>query len=49
MRRRRIAKGMTLRDLARRLGLTASYLCDLELGRRRWTATNLARYENGLA
>lgn len=29
--------GLTLRELARRMKITATYLCDLEHGRRRWT------------
>ena len=28
--------------------IRASYLCDLELGRRRWSLENLKRYEDAL-
>ena len=49
MRARRTAKGLLLRELAARLGLTASYLCDLELGRRAWTGLNIKRYEDALS
>ena len=37
MRRRREAKGFALREVARRLGISAPFLSDLELGRRNWT------------
>jgi transcriptional regulator with XRE-family HTH domain len=34
IRQNREARGMALRELARRLGLSAAYVSDLELGRR---------------
>ena len=37
MRRRRESKGFALREVARKLGISAPYLSDLELGRRYWT------------
>ncbi len=37
--------GLSLRELARRAGFTASYLCDIELGRRRVTRSMAALYE----
>lgn len=49
MRARRKAAGLSLYDLAKKLDLTASYLCDLELGRRQWSVLNIRRYEEGLA
>lgn len=48
MRQRREAAGLSLYDLAKKLGLSASYLCDLELGRRQWSGTNIERYEEAL-
>lgn len=48
MRKKREAKDISLRDLGARLGLTASYLCDLELGRRRWSPKNIKRYTEAL-
>ena len=35
MRRRRTAAGISLRELGRRVGISAVYLCDIELNRRR--------------
>ena len=49
MRERRKQAGVSLRALGARLGLSASYLCDLELGRRAWNAAQITRYEAGLA
>jgi hypothetical protein len=39
-RERRKRRGKTLREVARELGFTASYLCDLELGRRKWNVAS---------
>ena len=41
MRVARLRKGLSLRDCAQQMGITPSYLCDLELGRRRWPAERL--------
>lgn len=38
VRRRREAVGWTLRAAAKRIGISESYLSDLELGRRHWNA-----------
>jgi len=38
MRKLRQKRGLSLRDAAKKMQVTASYLCDLELGRRRWRA-----------
>ena len=48
MRERRQRAGLSLRALAKRLGLTASYLSDLERGRRHWSAKNVKRYADAL-
>lgn len=46
MRRRRERAGIGLREMARRVNMTAAYLSDLELGRRAWRNTRLrAEYE----
>jgi transcriptional regulator with XRE-family HTH domain len=39
MRRLRLAQAMTLRDVAKRAGISPAYLCDLELGRRAWNTS----------
>jgi len=44
MRARRQDAKMTMQDVGNLLGLTRSYICDLELGRRAWNADLLARY-----
>ncbi len=44
MRERRKKAGLSLRTLAERMGLSAPYLCDLELGRRAWSEQLAARF-----
>jgi predicted transcriptional regulator len=44
MRAMREGKGLTLREVARRMGFSAAYLCDLELGRRIWNTKVIALY-----
>lgn len=44
MRARRKAAGISLREIARRLGITASYLADMEKGARNWTAERMEAY-----
>lgn len=41
VRHSRTAVGMTLRELARRLEISAPYLSDLERGRRNWSDSRL--------
>lgn len=43
VRMERSARGISLRALARRAGLSASYLSDLERGRRNWTLERLSQ------
>lgn len=45
LRARRIAAGITLREMADRIGYSAPYLCDIELGRRHCTTRVAAAYE----
>lgn len=49
MARRRDAAGIGLRQLARTLKLSATYVGDLEKGRREWTMALVRKYLNGLA
>jgi DNA-binding XRE family transcriptional regulator len=44
MRKAREKAGLTGREVARRLGLSAAYVSDLELGRRGWDAARQERY-----
>jgi len=37
MRKKRQAAGVSLREVARRMSLSAAYVSDLELGKRRWS------------
>lgn len=43
-RQARLVKGVTLRSIAREMGLSASYISDLELGRRKWSTSLCQRY-----
>ena len=43
-RKRRFARRITLREMARRCGWSAAYVSDLERGRRKWTERKAARY-----
>lgn len=36
-RKERLAKGIALRQMAKRVGLSPSYICDLEHGKRGWS------------
>lgn len=40
----RKAAGFSLRAVARKIGVSAPYICDLENGHRSWKAVMLARY-----
>ncbi len=44
LRQKREAAGLSLRELAHRLGYTASYLCDIELHRRNANENLAARF-----
>ena len=48
MRAKREVVGISLRELARRIKWSATYVSDLELGRKVWTERKRARYEKGL-
>lgn len=47
-RQRRIKAGVTLRQIAKRMGLSVGYLSDLELGRRGWSEGLTQRYIKAL-
>lgn len=48
MRAGREQAAVTLRTLAKRMGISAAYLCDLELGRRGWNEGLLEEYMKAL-
>jgi len=48
-RRHREAYGISLRTFAKAIGLSAPYISDLELGRRRWSEELIHRFEVALA
>jgi len=39
---------VSLRELARRMNLSAGFVCDLEKGRRNWTLKTLAAWRKAL-
>ena len=41
-------RGVSLRALARKMGISASYLSDLELGRRHWDMRRIRLFEKSL-
>lgn len=47
LRRLRLAKGISLRDVAKALNFSASYLSDIELGRRR-PSVKITKYYQSL-
>jgi transcriptional regulator with XRE-family HTH domain len=47
-RAKRIKSGKSLRKVATALGFTASFLSDLERGRRNWNADLLSRFERAV-
>jgi len=48
MRSARRQRGLTLLQLAMRMGYTQPYLSDLELGKRMWSLKLMKRYEEAL-
>ena len=48
LREARKKRGLSLREMARRCKWSASYVSDLELGKRIWTASKHRRYEKAL-
>lgn len=49
LRKTRIDSGISLRELARRMDLSAAYVSDLELGRRAWSKSKVEDYLRHLA
>lgn len=41
----RKSAGLSLREVARRMGFSAPYVCDLEYGRRQWTNCLMNNYK----
>lgn len=48
MRKARIKANVSLRDMAKRMDISAPYLSDLELGRRDWTEEKIALFKRQL-
>lgn len=48
MRRLRQRWGVSLREMARRLDISAPYLSDLELGKREWTEEKISTFRRKL-
>ena len=48
MRQLRKRKGISVREIARRTGLSAPYISDLELGRRAFNTDLIQRYKQAL-
>lgn len=48
VRNARLRAGVSLRELARRLNLSAPFVSDLERGRRNWTTTLLGKVNKAL-
>lgn len=46
LRERRVAAGFTLRDFAKRVGVSAPYICDIERNRRNCLPAMRDAYEN---
>lgn len=44
MREARLKAGLSLREMARRLKMSAPYVSDLELGRRGWTEKKIEQW-----
>lgn len=49
MREERKNAGLSLRTVAKRLGVSAAYVSDLELGRRNWSLHRVTDYQNALS
>jgi predicted transcriptional regulator len=47
-RKERLKAGVSLREVARQMGISAAYLSDLERGNRNWTRALANRYERGI-
>lgn len=44
MRQRRKKAGISMREVARRMEVSAMFICDLERGRRNWTEENATKF-----
>lgn len=49
MREYREHHGISIREVARRMGLSAAYVSDLERGRRNWKLANAERYQQAVS
>lgn len=48
MRKLRKGAGLGLREVARKMGLSAAYISDLELGRRGWSGDLIRAYQKAI-
>jgi transcriptional regulator with XRE-family HTH domain len=48
MKKERFIKNLSLREVARRMKVSAAFVCDLEKGRRNWKQKTLDAYEKAL-
>lgn len=49
MRAKREDASLSLRDVAERIGISAAYLSDMELGRRAWASDMIAKFEKAIS
>lgn len=47
-RRERVKLNLSLREVAKKMGISAPFLSDLERGRRNWTAKHLNGFNNAI-
>lgn len=45
---KRVASGKSAKEVASSMGISTSYLCDLEHGRRSWTPEIVANFEKAI-
>lgn len=48
LQRRRINAGLTLREVSKAMGISLSYLSDMEHGRKAWTVTKVEFYKRAI-
>jgi transcriptional regulator with XRE-family HTH domain len=47
-RKKRIAKGITQKEIAERMPVSTAFVCDLEHGTRKWLLRHIEAYEKAL-
>jgi len=48
-RKERLKNGLSVREVAQRMGISGAYLCDMEKGYRGWTQEKVDRFIRALA